>query len=89
MMLCFDEPRGFTEDDRFLLLTLARQCAQALDRARLYEAERKARREAQAANRAKDEFLSVVSHEIRTPPQRDARLGADPGGKAGRARGAP
>ncbi|HZF55229.1 MAG TPA: GAF domain-containing protein [Polyangiaceae bacterium] len=67
MMLCFDEPRGFTEDDRFLLLTLARQCAQALDRARLYEAERKARREAQAANRAKDEFLSVVSHEIRTP----------------------
>jgi PAS domain S-box-containing protein len=67
MMLCFDEPRRFTEDDRFLLLTLARQCAQALDRARLYEAERKARREAQAANRAKDEFLSVVSHEIRTP----------------------
>lgn len=67
MVLCFDEPRRFTEDDRFLLLTLARQCAQALDRARLYEAERKARREAQAANRAKDEFLSVVSHEIRTP----------------------
>jgi PAS domain S-box-containing protein len=67
MMLCFDEPRRFTDDDRFLLLTMARQCAQALDRARLYEAELKARREAQAANRAKDEFLSVVSHEIRTP----------------------
>jgi PAS domain S-box-containing protein len=67
MLLCFDEPRRFSEDDRFLLVTLARQCAQAIDRARLYEAERKASREAQAANRAKDEFLSIVSHELRTP----------------------
>jgi signal transduction histidine kinase len=47
----FSRPRAFDQEERDYLLTLAELCAQALDRARLYEAERKARADAADANR--------------------------------------
>ena len=65
--LSFAEPRTFDEEERGFLLALCEGGAQALDRAALYEAEHRARAEAQAAVHAQDEFLSIASHELRTP----------------------
>lgn len=50
----------FDAEEQEFLLTLAWQCAQALERARLYA-------QAQTAIRVRDEFLAVASHEVRTP----------------------
>jgi PAS domain S-box-containing protein len=65
--LSFASAQSFTGEDRTFMLTLARQCALALERARLYEAERAARAEAQEAVRVRDAFFSVASHELRNP----------------------
>jgi len=59
--------RDLDEDDRALILELARRAALALDNARLYAEAGAARRQAEAGNRAKDEFLAMLGHELRNP----------------------
>ncbi|WP_437275099.1 ATP-binding protein [Sorangium sp. So ce375] len=49
-----------SEDDRRFMTTLALQCAQALERARLYEAEQRARR-------LREEALAIAAHDLRNP----------------------
>lgn len=56
----FDEAREFSLDEQAFLFALARLCAQALDRARLFEAERLARAEAEAAEK-RQAFLGQAS----------------------------
>lgn len=67
MGLAFDKPFAFSQDDQTFILTLAQQCTQAIHRSLLYEAERKARADAEAAVQIRDAFLSIAAHELKTP----------------------
>ncbi|MFL5320725.1 MAG: ATP-binding protein [Myxococcaceae bacterium] len=58
--LSFADWREFAPEDRAFLLSIARQCGAALDRARLYE-------DAKALARSREELLAIVAHDLRTP----------------------
>jgi PAS domain S-box-containing protein len=62
-----ESERRYTIDDLHFAEEFARRAAVAVDNALLYESEQNARRNADVANRAKDDFLATVSHELRTP----------------------
>jgi PAS domain S-box-containing protein len=61
------ERRAFGPEDIRLLEIVADRMAGALARTRLFEAERRAREEAEQARHARDEVLSIVSHDLRNP----------------------
>jgi PAS domain S-box-containing protein len=67
--LSFSVPRRFSFQERLHLEALCRLCAQALERARLYEEERLAKEEARRLASLEQQFLGVVSHDLRNPLQ--------------------
>ncbi|MGH3903344.1 MAG: SpoIIE family protein phosphatase [Pseudonocardiaceae bacterium] len=73
MNFSFTTDREFGTDDRTFLMTLAGQCAQALDRARLYAAERHARA---VAERQRDRVavLADASLALDAPQSQEQRL---------------
>jgi signal transduction histidine kinase len=63
----FDRQAPFSAGERILIEALARLSAEAFERARLFEAEQEARREAERSRGLLERLLAVVGHDLRTP----------------------
>lgn len=61
------EEEGFSPEEIEFLSTLAGQAAMAIHYSRLFERIQDQANELRRANRVKDEFVGVVSHELKTP----------------------
>ena len=66
-LISADRGRRYGPEDLALASELGRRAAIAIDNAKLFEETRAATREAQEAVRRRDEFLSIASHELKTP----------------------
>jgi PAS domain S-box-containing protein len=62
-----DPERAMTDDKLPLAEVLAERASLAIENAKLYTEQVEARRKVEDLSRLKDEFLSIASHELRTP----------------------
>jgi PAS domain S-box-containing protein len=67
LIVGFDTERAFDAEDRAFLLTMAGQCAAAVNRVQLHAAADSARHAAEIALQARDEFLRTLAHDLKTP----------------------
>jgi signal transduction histidine kinase len=65
-LICFDQ-QGYTATDVQLAEDLCRRAATAIQNAALYARSEKVQQDLTKANVAKDEFLAIMSHELRSP----------------------
>ncbi|MGQ9837797.1 MAG: ATP-binding protein [Cyanobacteriota bacterium] len=67
--ICASRPPGhvFTKQEQSLMQQVAGQCAIAIRQARFYQTIQQQVQQLQNLNRLKDEFLHMISHEMRTP----------------------
>ena len=63
----YDSTAAYTEDDARMLTLFADQAAAALTTVEAFARQRQAVEQLERLNRAKSEFVSIVSHEFRTP----------------------
>ncbi|MBV9496408.1 MAG: GAF domain-containing protein [Acidobacteria bacterium] len=68
LIIAADDPeRAMTDEKLPLAEVLAERAALAIENAKLYTEQVDARRKVEDLSRLKDEFLSIASHELRTP----------------------
>jgi signal transduction histidine kinase len=67
LSVTFPAARRFHSDECSWAQALAQDCGMAVERTRLFEAERRALVQSEQANHSKDEFLRVVLYELRSP----------------------